>query len=214
MGHRDGGVMTDNTKRTVGRPRHFDDASERRMILDAAYRVMRDKPSDLTIASVLTAAGVSTRSLYRHFDSKDALVREMYMRDARWAAARLTKRLADAASPTQAVEWWIDEIYSFTREHRRAERVSVLSSITGSRAEGVESVAGEARRMLIAPLHAAIDAGVTAGVFDVDDIGAAAELVSAATMHAAGLSVPYRVGTTLPQPTTTAFCLAALRHTQ
>jgi AcrR family transcriptional regulator len=204
--------MATGQKRAVGRPRQFDDASERRLILDAAYRVMRDRSTELTIAGVLAEAGVSTRSLYRHFDSKDALLREMYLRDARWAATRLTKRLAGTATPVQAVEWWIDEIFSFTRDSRRAERVSVLGSITGSRAEGVESVAGDARELLIAPLRLAIEHGTSDGVFTVDDVDVASELIAAATMHAAGLSVPYRVGSALGQQATTAFCLAALRH--
>jgi AcrR family transcriptional regulator len=205
--------MATGQKRAVGRPRQFDDASERRLILDAAYRVMRDRSTELTIAGVLAEAGVSTRSLYRHFDSKDALLREMYLRDARWAAARLTKRLAGATTPTQSVEWWVDEIFGFTRDSRRAERVSVLGSIAGSRAEGVEAVAGDARRLLIAPLRLAIELGAADGVFTVDDVDLAAELIAAATMHAAGLSVPYRVGSALDQRATTAFCLAALRHT-
>lgn len=204
--------MATGQKRAVGRPRQFDDASERRLILDAAYRVMRDRSTELTIAGVLAEAGVSTRSLYRHFDSKDALLREMYLRDARWAATRLTKRLAGTTAPVKAVEWWIDEIFSFTRDSRRAERVSVLGSITGSRAEGVESVAGDARELLIAPLRRAIEHGTTDGALTVDDVAVASELIAAATMHAAGLSVPYRVGSALDQQATTTFCLAALRH--
>jgi AcrR family transcriptional regulator len=202
--------MATDQKRAVGRPRHFDDESERRLILDAAYRVMRDKSTDLTIAGVLAEAGVSTRSLYRHFGSKDALLCEMYLRDGRWAAARLTKRLTGAATPTQSVEWWIDEIFGFTRDPRRAERVSVLGSIAGSRADGVEAVAGEARQLLIEPLRSAIVAGVAEGTFTTDDVDVAAELIAAAAMHAAGLAVPYRVGSALDQRSTTAFCLAAL----
>lgn len=198
-------------KRAVGRPRQLGDAAERRRILDAAYRLMRDGSTAFTIARVLSEAGVSTRSLYRHFDSKGALLREMYLRDARWAATRLTKRLVDAASPTQAVEWWIDEIFEFTRDPRRAERVSVLGSMAGTQAEGVEAVTGEARRLLIAPLRLAIDGGVANGSFDVDDADVAAELIAAATMHAAGLSMPYRAGSALDQRATADFCLAALR---
>ena len=127
-------------KRSVGRPRQFDDDVERRLILDAAYAALRDHGPDFTIANILSTAGVSTRSFYRHFDSKDTLLHAMYLRDGEWAAERLTKRLADASSPRAAVEWWIDEIFSFTRSPRRAERVSVLGSITGVRATGAHEV--------------------------------------------------------------------------
>lgn len=194
-------------KRTVGRPRQFDDDVERRLILDAAYAALRDRGQDFTIANILATAGVSTRSFYRHFDSKDALLCAMYLRDGEWAADRLSKRLSDAESPRQAVEWWIDEIFSFTRSPRRAERVSVLGSIMGTRAEGAERAAAESRSMLTEPLTSAIDDGCTDGVFDVADAGAASELVAAATLHAAGLALPYRV---LDQALTTEFCLRAL----
>ena len=150
--------------------------------------------------------------LYRHFDSKDALLREMYLRDARWAATRLTKRLAGTATPVQAVEWWIDEIFSFTRD-RDAPSASRCSARSRAAAPRVWSRSrAMPRELLIAPLRLAIEHGTSDGVFTVDDVDVASELIAAATMHAAGLSVPYRVGSALGQQATTAFCLAALRH--
>jgi len=83
-------------KRAVGRPRQFDDGAERQLILDAAYAALRDHGPDFTIVHILTNAGVSTRSFYRHFDSKDSLIHAMYLRDGEWAAERLTKRLTRA----------------------------------------------------------------------------------------------------------------------
>ena len=124
--------------RSVGRPRQYDDDVERRLILDAAYEALRDHGQGFTIANILSTAGVSTRSFYRHFDSKDALLAAMYLRDGQWAADRLAKRLVDAGSPREALEWWIDEIFSFTGSPRRAERVSVLGSLTGLRADGAD----------------------------------------------------------------------------
>lgn len=199
-----------STKRSVGRPRQFDDESERRLIFDAAYAAMRDRGHELTIADILTAAGVSTRSFYRHFDSKDALLSAMYLRDAEWTAERLTKRLADATSPVVAVEWWIDEIFSFTGSARRAERVAVLSSITGDHTEAAEAIVVEARQLLIASLRTAIQSGADEGLFDVDDVEVAAALVAAAALHAAGLATPHRGGAALDQRATTQFCLRAL----
>jgi AcrR family transcriptional regulator len=199
-----------STKRSVGRPRQFDDESERRLIFDAAYAAMRDRGHELTIADILTAAGVSTRSFYRHFDSKDALLSAMYLRDAEWTAERLTKRLADATSPVVAVEWWIDEIFSFTGSAHRAERVAVLSSITGDHTEAAEAIAVAARQLLIASLRTAIQSGADEGLFDVDDVEVAAALVAASVLHAAGLATPHRGGEALDQRATTQFCLRAL----
>ena len=194
-------------KRSVGRPRQFNDDVEHRLILDAAYVALRDRGADFTIADILSAAGVSTRSFYRHFDSKDALLQAMYLRDGQWAADRLAKRLADATSPRRAVELWIDEIFTFTSSHRRAERVSVLGSITGLRTDQPNAVVTQARALLTESLRLAIESGATIGAFTVADTDNATELVAAAVMHAAGLAMATR---SLDQAQTTEFCLRAL----
>lgn len=197
-------------KRPVGRPRQFDDAHERGLILEAAYAALRDLGEEFTVASILAQAGVSTRSFYRHFESKDALLCAMYLRDAEWASARLGKRLADAADPADAVRRWVDEIFGFRRNARRAERVAVLGSIAGSRADGVELVATRARQMLTESLCAAIVDGIADGSFVADSPELASDLVAAAVLHAAGLSSPGAVVSSAQQAATTAFCLRAL----
>jgi AcrR family transcriptional regulator len=194
-------------KRTVGRPRQFDDKVERQLILDSAYIALRDHGTDFTVADILTAAGVSTRSFYRHFDSKDALLRAMYLRDGEFAADRLAKRLASADSPRQAVVWWIDEIFGFTRTPKRAERVSVLGSITMMGVDGTDEVANSGRDILINSLRDAIDAGAADGSFAAVDPHAACELIATAVLQAAGLAVPRP---RVDQSQTTAFCLQAL----
>lgn len=142
------------------------------------------------MADVLRRAGLSTRSFYRHFESKDALVCAMYRRDSEWAADRLSKRLADCETPTEAVEAWIDEVYSFTRSARRAERVSVLGSSEVQRANGIATEIADARRRLVTPLAAAIDAGIEDGDFTAQDAETSARLVAAAAMAGAGLGDP------------------------
>lgn len=58
------------TRPTVGRPRRFDDKTERRMLIDAAIRVMgRNKDVSIPLDGVLSEAGLSTRGFYRHFES-------------------------------------------------------------------------------------------------------------------------------------------------
>ena len=194
-------------KRSVGRPRQFDDDVERRLILDAAYSALRDRGTDFTVAHILSTAGTSTRSFYRHFESKDTLLHAMYLRDAEWAAERLTKRLTQATSPCEAVEWWIDEIFTFTRSPRRAERVTVLGSIMGIRAEGADEVFARGRDLLIESLRTAIENGIADGSFTVDDPTSTSDLVAATTLHAAGLSLPHR---RQDQHATTMFCLRAI----
>jgi AcrR family transcriptional regulator len=197
-------------KRPVGRPRQFEDAYERTLILEAAYGALRDLGHEFTVASILAQAGVSTRSFYRHFESKDALLCAMYLRDAEWAAARLAKRVADAVDPADALRRWVDEIFGFRRNARRAERVAVLGSIAGSRAEGAELVTARARQMLTESLRAAIADGIADGTFRVDSPDLASDLVAAVVLHAAGLSTPGTSTSGIDQATTTDFCLRAL----
>ena len=200
-------------RRPVGRPRQYDDAVERELLLEAAYAALRDQGADFTIANILAAAGVSTRSFYRHFASKDALLCAMYRRDAEWVASRLEDRLAQATSATQAVELWVDEIFSFVRVPRRAERVAVLGSIMGSQTEGVAVEAVHARRLLVEPLRGAIARGIEDGSFTSTDPAADADLVAAVVMHAAGIAVPDRGTADHDQGSVVAFCLRALGAT-
>jgi AcrR family transcriptional regulator len=200
----------DEGKRSVGRPRHFDDQDERQLLLDAAYTALREHGLQFTIANILANAGVSTRSFYRHFDSRDALLNAMYLRDAEWAAERLTKRLANAGSPGTAVEWWIDEVFAFTGSPRRAERVRLLGSIMGVHADGADDLVDRARQILVESLHHAIAAGVADGSFAVSDTATAADLVAVVALHSAGLAAPHRP---LDQPQTLAFCMRALGTT-
>lgn len=179
------------TKRSVGRPRHYDEATERELVFEAAYRVLRDnRDNGLTIADVLAEAGVSTRSFYRHFASKDELLCAMYLRDGERAAERLTARVQSAASPRDAVRKWIDEIFTF-HEGPRAERFVVLASITAVHADGAESTAEKARALLIVPLTAAIAAGNADGTFRSTNALGDADLVAAAVFHAAAIVSPH-----------------------
>lgn len=197
-------------RRPVGRPRRHDDDAERELILGAAYAALRDDGADFTVASVLGAAGVSTRSFYRQFETKQALLCAMYRRDAQWAARRLHARLDLAGAPVDAVVAWIDEIFSFTRVAKRAERVAVLGSLAVGQTGVAEAEAAHARALLVAPLRAAIDDGIADGSFTTPDAVGDADLVAAAVLHAAGLALPNRGTTTHDQPGVTAFALRAL----
>jgi AcrR family transcriptional regulator len=196
-------------RRRVGRPRHHSDEVERELIVEAGYAALRQHQGEMTLAHVLDAAHVSSRSFYRHFDSKDALLCALYRRDAEYAGRRVDARLQRAADPAAAVEAWIDEIYSFTRSPRRAERVAVLGSIPALHADGIEAEVAYARTLLVNPLQRAIEEGVAAGVFAPAKSSAVADLLAVAVLHGSGvqsLSAAQRVD----QRDTTALCRRAL----
>ena len=183
------------------------------MIFDAAYAAMRDNGQHtVSIADILAAAGISTRSFYRHFESKDELLCAMYRRDAVKAAERLRRRVDRATNPAEAVHHWIDEIMTFGQSSAKAERVSVLGSIVVNRADGADEVARESRDMLLVPLREAIVAGVDAGIFVSPDPRSDAEMVAAVAFDAIGLAGPNRNHVLAPRARAAvhAFCFRAL----
>lgn len=179
------------------------------MIVVAGYSALQQHGDNLTIAQILAAAGVSTRSFYRHFASKDALLCAMYRRDADYAASHLQHLVDTAASPTEAVDAWIDGIFAFLRSSRRAERVSVLRSIIANRAEGAETQAMIARDALIAPLRSAIQDGAERGSFPIARPDVVADLLAAAVLEASGLARPV-APRQIEQADVVAFCHRAL----
>src|SRR5580700_2287085 len=113
----------------AGRPRRFEAEDELRLLLDAALVVMeRNGYADAAVADILREANLSTRSFYRHFESKDQLLCALCRREAEGALVRLEAKVGTAESPRAALDAWIDEILSFGHQRTKAMRVSVLSS--------------------------------------------------------------------------------------
>src|SRR3954462_752635 len=82
----------------------------------------RDGAADMTIADVLTEAGLSTRAFYRHFASKSDLLLAIYDDELERSRPRLQRRLDAAADPREGLEAWIDELLATGFEPRRNER--------------------------------------------------------------------------------------------
>ena len=176
----------------VGRPRRFEPGDELRLLFDAALAVMqRNGYGDAAVADILAEAGMSTRSFYRHFQSKDQLLCAMYRHEAEQVAERLTARVAEAASPLAALDRWIEEIMSLGYNQRKAARVAVLGSPGAMRAEGYADESKRAMKLLIAPLEALLADGLRAGTFPLADPARDAPLVQSVVWTAAGLN-PYR----------------------
>lgn len=67
--------------RTRGRPKELTDEQQTARILDAAMQVFRKSESgDFNIGAVAKKAGVSLRTVYEHFESKEALLAGMMHR--------------------------------------------------------------------------------------------------------------------------------------
>jgi AcrR family transcriptional regulator len=172
----------------AGRPRRFEEQEELRRLLDAALAVMeRNGYADAAVADILREADLSTRSFYRHFESKDQLLCALYRREAEAASARLTARVAAAGSARAALTAWIDEILSFGQHRAKAARVAVLGSPGAMRAEGYAEETRHAAALLMAPLQALLAAGAADGTFPLADPAADAPLIQSVVWAAAGL---------------------------
>ncbi|HUC04657.1 MAG TPA: helix-turn-helix domain-containing protein [Acidimicrobiales bacterium] len=177
------------TATRAGRPRRFETEDELRLLLDAAMTVMeRNGYADAAVADILREADLSTRSFYRHFESKDQLLCALYRREAEGAAERLNAKVDAAASPRAALDAWIDEILSFGHHRTKAARVSVLGSPAAMRAEGYATETRHAAKLLMAPLEALLAAGAADGTFPLADPAADAPIVQSVAWAAAGLA--------------------------
>ena len=158
----------------AGRPRRFEAEDELRLLLDAALAVMeRNGYVDAAVADILREADLSTRSFYRHFESKDQLLCALYRREAEAAAVRLQAKVDAAPSPRAALDAWIDEILSFGHHRAKAARVAVFGSPGAMRAEGYAEETRYAAKLLMAPLEALLELGAADGSFPLADPAAA-----------------------------------------
>jgi len=173
----------------AGRPRRFEAEDELRILLDSALVVMeRNGYVDAAVADILREADLSTRSFYRHFESKDQLLCALYRREAESAAARLQAKVEAAPNPRAALDTWIDEILSFGHHRTKAARVAVLGSPGAMRAEGYAEETRRAAALLMAPLQTLLTDGVADGTFPLADPDADAPLVQSVVWAAAGLN--------------------------
>jgi AcrR family transcriptional regulator len=197
----------------TGRARRFDPETEQELLLDATLKVLRRNDyADVAIADILEEAGLSTRSFYRHFESKDELLLMLYRRDAVAATTRLLDRVGKADTPADALEAWIDEILSFRFDRRKAERVALLGAASARRAEGYAAESVRSAGMLSAPLVELLERGLDDGSFPAAEPRQHAEMIRAIVFDLAGLNSAGRgpVPRDTSTPDVLRFCLRAL----
>jgi AcrR family transcriptional regulator len=142
------------------------DPVEQARILDAAYRLLADTGGrSLSVTDVLDAAGLSTRALYRHFESKDALLLALYRRDTERLDARLQAAADAAPTPRAALVGWIEGTLDVVADPRRRQRVLVFSSEAVTRAQGITAERHRSQETQAEALASIIAAGVADGSF-------------------------------------------------
>jgi AcrR family transcriptional regulator len=125
----------------------------------------RDGAADMTIADVLTEAGLSTRAFYRHLASKSDLLLAIYDHEVERYRPRLQRRLDAATTPREGLEAWIDELLAAGFEPRRGERTRVMFTWAIPLQQEFPAEFAAVRDALINPLVAVLEAGRADGSF-------------------------------------------------
>src|SRR5262249_12016204 len=170
----------------VGRPRRFDDKTERRMVMDAAIRVMaRNGYAGMSVSEVLSEAGLSTRAFYRHFASREPPLVALMRRESEAVGRSLEQAVALAPNPVAAVEAWVQCYLDVFYEPRRVARTALFSSPAVRASYPLADELRERRRIFCRPLVAALrrahETGVANSPTPEADAYSMFALVSAAT---------------------------------
>ena len=174
-----------------GRPRRFDDATERRRLLDAAMELqVARNDSEVSIAEILDATGLSTRSFYRHFESKDALHLALLRREIASVVNRLSHLVEAAADPGQAVAAWIDGFLETFVDPRLAARSVALTSQATRSESPLPSELDQIRDEICAPLATALRRGHATGALTSPDPDLDARCVFGVLAMAATATTP------------------------
>ncbi len=112
----DGGTRADGDART-GAGVRADARRNRDRVLVAARAVFAERGIDAPMATVARRAGVGVATLYRHFPTRDALVRGAYEQQMRTCGHALTEALADP-DPWRGFQRLIETVCELQRQER------------------------------------------------------------------------------------------------
>ena len=142
------------------------DPGVRRAILTAASKSVREQGvRGLSIAAVLDRAQLSTRAFYRHFESKDHLVAAVFLEMARVEKQRLKRKMANAATPVEAVAAWIDGRLDLAFDENIKSDLRHLSMEAQSQMFASAGLIRPAYAEMLEPLIEQLELGAAQGVF-------------------------------------------------
>jgi len=134
--------------------------TERAALMRAAFELIGRNGSRATsVHDILDATGLSTRTFYRHFRSKDELVVAMYRVDSDRVTASLVAAVDAAPTPLDALDAWIGAYLDIAYDARRIRHARVLSSPEVASAEGFDAAHVEGSAAQRAPLVDALRRG-------------------------------------------------------
>jgi AcrR family transcriptional regulator len=141
------------------------DAARNRSVIIEAARQLITEPGELKLSAVARRAGVGQATLYRHFATRDELVRALYDGEIDELVA-LAHALLDEQPPGEALRLWFTQLAAYARV-----KFGVMAAVEASvwKDIGAQTM-GKLGDALDALLAAGREAGVLRGDVDSRDV--------------------------------------------
>ncbi|MCV7424184.1 TetR/AcrR family transcriptional regulator [Mycobacterium yunnanensis] len=141
-----------------------DAARNRAAIIDAARELVAE-PGELKLSAVARRAGVGQGTLYRHFTTRDELIRALYDHEIDDLVA-LAHTLLAQCPPDVALQRWFDQLAAYAQV-----KMGVIAAVEASVWQDISAqTMGKLAEALTALLDAGRDQGALRGDVDARDV--------------------------------------------
>jgi AcrR family transcriptional regulator len=167
--------------RSLAPARARSDARLQRLI-DAARDMIRESPdSDFTVAEVATRSGISLKTLYRWFPSKDVLLLALLEEECQMGAPMLVQAVDPSHLPAERLKRCVEAVFELAETAPDYARVIYRQHQRLSIDHGVELAAAVAPMVQI--VENEIRSANEEGIADPGDPAKAAEIVFSLLVH-------------------------------
>jgi AcrR family transcriptional regulator len=134
-------------------------------LIEATFQVIAESGRiDPPVRDILRVAGLSTPTFYRHFQSKDELLLVTWDRGVRILTGYLQGRMARVVDPLGRIRAWIEGVMrQGTVDQRASDRARPFTMEGASLGRKFPAEHHQTIELLVAPLHEAIEWGVSEG---------------------------------------------------
>jgi AcrR family transcriptional regulator len=139
-------------------------------LVSAAFRVIeRTGHLEPKVSDILAEAGLSNQAFYRHFRSKHELLVAVLDEGIRGLGRYLAGRVAEAASPREAVRQWIQGMAAQALDPTGAQASRPFALARGRLAEAFPAEIARSGSQVTAPLRDALEAARVEGTMPAID---------------------------------------------
>jgi AcrR family transcriptional regulator len=143
---------------------------ERSILVKATRDLLRIRPySEVSLAAILEQSGLHTRAFYRHFETKDDVLRAIYRDNGEELGRIVTRRVEDAATSADGVAAWIDEILRLRFDERSVAYRSIYDDPTAREVLAITGEPDASKSLILKPLVEVLEAGIADGSFVVTE---------------------------------------------